>query len=97
MSAIDVFDVDVKDADSVYAFLDEGGYSCELLLFPRSAYIWDADSDDGQWRIPVAVARSLIASGKIAVWHDQTYRPSRWVEQWNQQYPGDRQQTSVAD
>ena len=75
------------DAESVYDFLNDGGYSCELHVFARSAYIWDADSDDGWRRIPVAVARELITQQRVAVWHDRVYRPAWWVEAWRKQYP----------
>lgn len=77
--------VNPKDAVSVLSFLEEGGYSCELYLFPHSAYVQDADDDRGSKRIPVAIARRLIRLGALAVWHHNIYRPTQWVCEWNEE------------
>jgi len=81
-----VSDVDVTDAESVLAFLVDGGPHCEVMVFSRSAYVWNVDDtgDPGsQRRVPVAVVRDLIQRNQIAVWHGVTYRPTVWVEAWN--------------
>lgn len=84
------------DGLSLLAWLDEDySHVLEYSVDRHRAYIEDEDGDEGRRYIPVALARQLLAEGKIAVWRYgisaegkpyHTYKTIAFVEAWKQQY-----------
>lgn len=70
-------------AQYLYDWLDEGGYSAELVYDgAQHAYIQDADQpEDGAGRVPVRYVRELLTAGRLAKWPisdrpEDAYEPS---------------------